>query len=203
MFAELVLQLVAPYSFLQGYKYIEYVEAYDVEIQYEINELLLIFSLVRVYTLFKMYIYYVEILTPRSQRVCEMNGCESNMMFAIKFLIKSQPAQFVVYSLLLSTVIFGYMLHVVEGPMTEVSGQNYRNIFSCMWNVIITLSTVGYGELYPKTLFGRFIGIIICFWGVIILSIFVVTITGFLEFSINEDKSYSLLVNLLYKKQLK
>lgn len=72
-----------------------------------------------------------------------------------------------------------------------------------MWNVIITLSTVGYGELFPKTLCGRCVGIMICFWGVIILSIFVVTINSFLEFSMNEDKSFSLLINLLYKKQLK
>ena len=84
--------------------------------------------------------------------------------------------------------------------MTEVSGQNYRSMVSCMWNVIITLGTVGYGELFPKTLFGRMVAILICFWGIIILSIFVVTINSFLEFSINEDKSYSLLINLLYKK---
>lgn len=69
-----------------------------------------------------------------------------------------------------------------------------------MWNVIITLGTVGYGELFPKTLFGRVVGVTICFWGVIILSIFVVTINDFLEFSMNEDKSFSLLINLLYKK---
>lgn len=72
-----------------------------------------------------------------------------------------------------------------------------------MWNVIITLGTVGYGELFPKTLFGRIVGIMICLWGVIILSIFVVTINDFLEFSMNEDKSFGLLINLLYKKHLK
>lgn len=95
------------------------------------------------------------------------------------------------------------MLHIFEGPMTTVSGQNYESMFSCMWNVIITLSTVGYGELYPKTFFGRIVGVIICFWGVFILSLFVVTITNSLEFSSNEDKAFSLLMKLLYKKKLK
>ena len=87
--------------------------------------------------------------------------------------------------------------------MTDASGQNFKNLYSCMWNVIITLSTVGYGEMYPKTFFGRIVGVIVCLWGVFILSLFVVTITNSLEFSNNEDKSFSLLVNLLYKKQLK
>lgn len=200
---EMVLQLIAPYSFLQGYKYVEYVEAFNVTIRYEINEILLVFSFVRFYMLVKMLIYYKECLTPRSLRVCQMNGCESDITFAIKSLLKSQPANFVFMNLLVMILIFGYMLHVLEGPMTEVSGQNYRSMISCMWNVIITLSTVGYGELYPKTLIGRFIGILICFYGATILSLLVVTITDCLEFSKNEDKSFSLLINLHYKKMLK
>lgn len=106
-------------------------------------------------------------------------------------------------NLFVMILIFGYMLHVLEGPMTEVSGQNYRSMISCMWNVIITLSTVGYGELYPKTLIGRFVGIMICFYGATIVSLLVVTITDCLEFSTNEDKSFSLLINLHYKKMLK
>ena len=83
-------------------------EAYGVTIEYEINELLLVFSFVRVYMIMKMYIYYTECLTPRSLRVCQMNGCESNIMFAIKSLIQREPSKFVVYSLLLTTIIFGY-----------------------------------------------------------------------------------------------
>lgn len=200
---EFFLNIVSPQGFLQNMRYVEYVEAFDVSIHYEVNELLLAFSFVRIYLIMKLYIYYTESLTPRSQRVCEMNGCDSDVMFAIKSIIKSQPYKFLLYSLTLTTFVFGYLLHIFEGPMTEISGQNYRSMYSCMWNVIITLSTVGYGEIYPKTFFGRITGVIICFWGVFILSLFVVTITDSLEFSSNEDKSFSLLVNLLYKKQLK
>jgi potassium intermediate/small conductance calcium-activated channel subfamily N protein 2 len=72
-----------------------------------------------------------------------------------------------------------------------------------MWNVIITLTSVGYGELYPKTFFGRIVGIIICFWGVFIVSFFVVTLTGMLGFSGPESKSYDLLLRLYYKLELK
>ena len=72
-----------------------------------------------------------------------------------------------------------------------------------MWNVIITLTSVGYGELYPKTFFGRIVGIIICFWGVFIVSFFVVTVTNMLNFSASEEKSYNLLLRLYYKLELK
>ena len=76
-------------------------------------------------------------------------------------------------------------------------------MINCMWNVIITLTSVGYGELYPKTFYGRIVGIIICFWGVFIVSFFVVTLTGMLSFNAAEKKAYDLLLRLYYKHEMK
>lgn len=90
-----------------------------------------------------------------------------------------------------------------EGPISDSSGQDFNNMNNCMWNVVITLSSVGYGELYPKTFFGRIVGIMICFWGIFIVSFFVVTVNSVLEFSDSEDKSYNLLMRLYHKQQLK
>jgi potassium intermediate/small conductance calcium-activated channel subfamily N protein 2 len=87
--------------------------------------------------------------------------------------------------------------------LTEASGQDFGNMVNCMWNVIITLTSVGYGELYPKTFYGRIVGIIICFWGVFIVSFFVVTLTGMLGFTDREKKSYDLLLRLYYKLEMK
>ena len=72
-----------------------------------------------------------------------------------------------------------------------------------MWNVFITLTTVGYGDIYPKTSMGRFVGVIVCFWGVFIVSFFVVTLNNMLTFSPNEEKSYNLLMRLYFKGELK
>ena len=76
-------------------------------------------------------------------------------------------------------------------------------MYNCMWNVIITLTSVGYGELFPKTFWGRIVGIIISFWGVFIVSFFVVTITQLLMFTGGEDKSYNVLLKLSAKQELK
>lgn len=72
-----------------------------------------------------------------------------------------------------------------------------------MWNVIITLTTTGYGEFYPKSNFGRLIGLIICFWGTFIVSFFVVTVNNMLNFTTSEEKSYNLLLRLHFKEELK
>lgn len=72
-----------------------------------------------------------------------------------------------------------------------------------MWNVIITLTTTGYGDIYPKSNLGRLCGLIICFWGTFMTSFFVVTVNNMLTFSPHEEKSYTLLLRLYFKEELK
>lgn len=74
---------------------------------------------------------------------------------------------------------------------------------NAMWNVIITLTTTGFGEIYPKTLLGRLIGLIVCFWGTFMVSFFVVTVNNMLTFSPSEEKSFNLLQRLHFKEELK
>ena len=65
------------------------------------------------------------------------------------------------------------------------------------------MATVGYGEIYPKTVMGRFTGVLICLWGVFIVSFFVVTLNNMLTFTANEEKSFNLLLRLYFKEELK
>jgi hypothetical protein len=64
------------------------------------------------------------------------------------------------------------------------------------------MTTVGYGEFYPKTNMGRIFGIFICFWGVFIVSIFVISLTNLLAFDDNEERTFALLQRLSLKDQL-
>jgi potassium intermediate/small conductance calcium-activated channel subfamily N protein 2 len=61
------------------------------------------------------------------------------------------------------------------------------------------MTTVGYGDYFPKTDLGRVMGIIICFWGVFIVSVFVVTLTNMLAFDKNEERTYFFLYKLAIK----
>lgn len=72
-----------------------------------------------------------------------------------------------------------------------------------IWTVIVTIGTVGFGDLYPKSHLGRLVGIIICTWGVFIVSFFVVSINNLLTFNSNEEKAYYLLERLQAKANLK
>src|SRR5687767_14016461 len=55
----------------------------------------------------------------------------------------------------------------------------------------IYLYIVGYGDYYPSTHPGRFIGVLACLWGVFLVSMFVVTLSVSVECSRNEGKVYT------------
>ena len=65
------------------------------------------------------------------------------------------------------------------------------------------MTTVGYGDFFLKSFPSRLIGIICSFYGVYLVSLFVVTLTNFLEFSSSEMTAYGLSERLLVKDSLK
>lgn len=172
-------------------------------ISYEVNEILLCMMFARIYFFLRFTLIVSMFMNPRSNRVCVMNGCEADHMFAIKAIMKQMPYTFITITLVITIFLFGYQLKVFEGPLSEVSNQNFNLLSNAMWNVIITLTTTGYGDFYPKSLLGRFIGLIICFWGTFMVSFFVVTVNQMLTFTPSEEKSYTLLLRLHFKEELK
>lgn len=69
--------------------------------------------------------------------------------------------------------------------------------------VIITLTSVGYGDYSPKSDCGRFIAIIIAFWGILFLSLLVVALTNTLELEESEQRAFVLLRRLFTRNKLK
>ena len=49
-----------------------------------------------------------------------------------------------------------------------------HSIPNCMWVVILTMTTVGYGDFYPRTNLGRIVAFMVCVWGVYIVSLTVI-----------------------------
>jgi len=69
---------------------------------------------------------------------------------------------------------------------SQKSGSNDISDFSnALWLTIITMTTVGYGDYYPRTTFGRVIDVILVVWGTFIVSLMVVVLTN----TLNMDQS--------------
>lgn len=109
-------------------------------------------------------------------RVTAMSGANPSFTFVIKCLMKEIPIKVLCIALSFTIFILTYCLRIFEAPLTEITGQNFYAFSNNIWNVIVTMTTVGYGDIYPKSHMGRFVGIIACMWGVVAVSFLVISI---------------------------
>jgi len=82
----------------------------------------------------------------------------------------------------LEVIVFSSLIYVAESE-ADHSGQGHQfvSIPACMWWTVVTITTVGYGDMYPVTISGKLIGTITTFTGLIVMAIFVIIIGGNFE----------------------
>ena len=77
----------------------------------------------------------------------------------------------VIVTILIVWLLGGIIIRIIE-PET------FNNIGSSLWWTIVSMTTVGYGDYYPKTSIGRIVAIIIMLSGIGLISIVTATIAS-------------------------
>ncbi len=90
-----------------------------------------------------------------------------NVITSVLYEKRTQLASsiFILLTLMLASSLFLY--NVEHNAQPDV----FKNAFSGIWWSVSTLSTVGYGDLYPITPLGKFMAIIITFLGIGVVAI--------------------------------
>lgn len=159
--------------------------------------------MIRLYLVIRFVLSFTPYRAARMQRLCYINGSNAGFMFSLKALKNDRPYIFIIGSMVVPVILCGYELRMFERPLIPTSAQDFDSLSNCIWCIIITMATVGYGDYYPISNCGRTIGIMACLWGVFIVSIFVVTLNNLLEFSKEEARSFEILVKLRMKEDLR
>ncbi|GAB3341816.1 ion transporter [Marilutibacter aestuarii] len=85
----------------------------------------------------------------------------------VKALWRSRRKIFVfICAILTVVVIFGALMYVIEGPE-----HGFASIPTGMYWAIVTMSTVGYGDISPETVTGRFIASILILIGYSVIAV--------------------------------
>lgn len=112
------------------------------------------------------------------------------MRFTLKCLIIRYPSLTVLCILTSSTLIIAYILRIFEIEYYRSVGQiDFDNYFNAVWVIVITITTVGFGDLVPFSFIGRLIIIATAFWGGFINSLVIVSVTKIFELSRNQKKA--------------
>lgn len=64
-----------------------------------------------------------------------------------------------------------------------------KDFLSAVWLIIITLTTVGYGDMFPKTIGGKATCIITALWGTFVVSLTVLVVTNIFELQDHEKRA--------------
>ncbi len=106
-----------------------------------------------------------------------------------KIISKKRIAiQLLKYALIIFLVIFLGALGVL---LIEFRGDGY-NFYDAFWWALVTFTTVGFGDLYPITFWGRFIAMIVILLSLVILAIFTAFIaSSFIDIKLKERRGLS------------
>ena len=204
---ELCISLMHPNICCRNVKVTFSKRYYRYTVTYEVNEMLLIITLLRVYVIFRFLIAISTFYSSRADRIAHLVGSHLNRLFVVRCIVLTYPFTFLVVTAIIFVVITGYMLRIAESPVynDKMGDNDYRKYVNCLWNVLVTMTTVGYGDYYPVTTLGRLINIFVSLWGNCLTSFMVVALHNGLVFDENQEKAFKLrerqlLVETLRKK---
>lgn len=123
------------------------------------------------------------------RRVCHNAGVDHTLSFQIKASFHKNPIT--TYLVIATTLILSlaYTLRIFERPYyafnfteaSEIHFMNFQYFSSSLWYVIVTMSSVGYGDMIASTPIGRCIAITSIIVGAVLLATMVSLITGWLN----------------------
>lgn len=67
-------------------------------------------------------------------------------------------------------------------------GSKITTFGDAIWWAIVTITTVGYGDLYPVTLLGRVIAVVLMLSGIVVIGILTAALASWLVEEIKADK---------------
>ncbi len=159
--------------------------------------ILFVLKLLNIYSLYRK---------PAEEKILIKNGIMPNFLFDLKAYHKKYPLYTLLILFIATIYIFGLLLRYFEMYYWEGATQ-YRQLWNYRWNsfwcVFISMTTVAFGDLFPKTYIGR---IIIIFATVIGIYFIFMTMTLISQKSILSDtelKAYKLINRLIYRNLLR
>ena len=177
-FLEFILAIIHPNLLFKNIYFTTKKSWNLVEITYNLNDILLIIHLCRIFYIFKLIIMFSYHYGARADRINKMIGRKLSMFFSFRSLLISQTGFILILITIILVLVLAYMLRIIEGPVGLINKKvDYSHILDCVWNILVTMTTVGYGDYYPKSVIGRSICFIIAFSGSFIVGM----IVNFLE----------------------
>ena len=161
-----------------------------IETYYLMSDFLLAFMWLRIYFLVRAIFNYNIFTDVYSKKLCKSYGFTANVRFTFKSLLKTDPGLTVALTFGVSILVLAYLMRVVEVPYySAINSLQFSSYFDAIWCVIITMTTVGYGDIFPATTFGRLVAMLCALWGTFLISLLILIAADVFALTTNEQKA--------------
>ena len=147
----------------------------------------------------------IGVETPTIRIISKTMRIRFESYFAARQLLDNKPiiTNLAVYAL--AVAMLSYAIRVAERPVclqtahldsSPAPGCPWKDIespYNALWLIFVTSLTVGYGDLYPVTHFGRFIVIIAAVLGIILIALVVTAVANLAKFNADELRGRNLI----------
>lgn len=196
--------LMQPYPFLIGIRVYMYNDILKQEPYYHVNDFLQMMGIFRVILILKKSLALTSWRSNSSYRICSMYGCTNSDLFAVKCLIKKRPMTVILLCMMVLLFTFGHIVRICENPLDRMSRAISKHTYvNSIWEVILTITTIGYGEIYPRTTLGRLVMVSSSFIGALTISTMVVTVISWYQMGSLETKAFVVTEKFMSKKTIK
>ncbi len=157
------------------------------------DDLVAVFMFLRLYIIARLFQNVSQYTSVKAFRVCHLNGFVPGPMFAIKCYMKTYAMLFLSLISCTTIIVFGLIVKKFEAsiPTSIVPSQYaFDTILNAWWCMILTMTTVGYGDIYPITPGGRVFTIMACIIGVFVVSLIISQLTALIELEPAQMSAY-------------
>lgn len=196
--------LACPIPFLSNNSVCSYNTLVNKQVCYRYNDFLNIIQLWKITLIVKFLTDRSVYATCSAHRVCQVYGVQNSITFVVKCIMKETPLKLIMTIFISGIGIFGYAWRIAEAPLAVVDQTiQMSDFFTCCWVALLTMTTIGYGDLYPRTNFGRLIGFFCVIYGMAVVSLMVNFVSQELELNNSELKAFTTIKRLDLKNEIK
>ena len=196
---------------LQPYPYLNFhwkMKILGIDVTYSLDMILFIISIFRFSSFITIFSFWYIFTSERSARIFNhFNGKNIKKGLDWGFSFKVTTKYFNLLSLIpifmIVIYLYGLVFKVVEDFDPEGVYTRFNNITNCLWFILVTMTTIGYGDFTPATMIGRIIIVTCCIVGVFMISLIFSSFVVLTDLENSELEAYNQIEYFYFKDKNK
>lgn len=197
---ELLVLLICPLPFYETFVYGRYTVKDTAKDHFIVplflSDYILAFMFLRLFFLTRCFFNYSSSTDAYFKKLCKTYGFNPGYRFTLKTHMTLYPERTIVTLFFFTVFCFAYVIRIFE--LTRFMQQDNdtahwepssKQYFDAVYLVIVTLTTVGYGDFAPLTIPGKVLVMFISLWGAFMISLIVLTVSSVFSLKKNQLKA--------------